>query len=146
MKVGRLGCQALILLGSIESLITGVLLMLAPSMALGSFLSAAAAEHMLRLMTSQPVVSAFISVMGVLIIFYGLVMLSLAVCPFNRLSIVIKGWNELGSGFAFIMLYQRYSELLSPVLLLLAGQHLVVATCYLLFTELEINGSTTKHK
>lgn len=127
--------RMLVGLGAIQSFLVGFLLLFAQPLALSLFLSHNAAATLLDLPNQAAVIIALIlSFVGGLLIFYGFVMVAVAL-RFDNRSIRTKGYGELISGGLFLWLYILYRDYLVITLALLSTQHILVGFTYYATTK-----------
>ena len=128
--------RALVSLGAAQSLLSGVVLIVFPSLALALFLSPNAIADIAveSGLSIGSIIGLLLSFVGSLLIFYAFVMGAVAIC-FDRHSIRIKGYGEILSGGLFLWVAYTYREYLVVTLMLLAVQHLAVGITYLITTH-----------
>jgi len=131
--------RALVSLGAVQSLLVGLVLIVAPSLAMTLLLTPNSATALAGVTTpTDSIIELLLSFVGSLLIFYAFVMCAVAV-RFDRYSIRIKGYGELLSGCLFLWIAISYREHLVITLMFLAIQHIAVGITYWATTTEQLN-------
>ena len=133
--------RTLVSLGAVQSLLTGLVLIVAPSLALALFLTPDSTTALASMSApTDSIIELLLSFVGSLLIFYAFVMGAVAI-RFDRTSIRIKGYGELLSGGLFLWMAISYREHLVLTMTLLAIQHIAVGIIYWATTTEQPNSS-----